>query len=383
MKILYDHQLFSLEIMGGMSKYYLQLIQWFEKQWHQVVVPVFWTHNQYLQRYFDSKSIPYVRWLSRWSFKGRQNLVYRFNKLYRRWNKDRLLEWVDLVHLTLFDPYMIDTLRKAGIPFVFTVYDLNHKTQQLKRTWWDMRMCDYADRGIDELARHAGWIICVSWQTKRDLLHYYPSISLSLIHLIYHSIDLSLYKRYLPEGQEAAHKTPYVLFIGKRKASYKNFKPFVQAIAPLLNDQLHLVCLWHEPFDSQEKALFTELGITTTVYHYLGDESVKFNLLSHARCFVYPSIAEWFGIPILEAWVAWAPVVCSSITVFMEIGQGAALYFDPRSLDNMRELIWSVVINKDIQDNLKVLWAQRVEQFDLSVESKKTMELYQKISIVS
>jgi hypothetical protein len=51
---------------------------------------------------------------------------------------------------------MIDTLRKAGIPFVFTVYDLNHKTQQLKRTWWDMRMCDYADRGIGELARHAG-----------------------------------------------------------------------------------------------------------------------------------------------------------------------------------------------------------------------------------
>lgn len=140
---------------------------------------------------------------------------------------------------------MINELKRRGIPFVYTVYDLNHKTQQLKHSWRDRRMCDYAEHGIAQLAQHASRIVCVSGQTKRDLLHYYPTIDSSLIQVIYHSIDIHAYDdyRFSPLVQIPPHSAPYILFIGKRKALYKNFKPFLKAIAPLLSDKLHLICL--------------------------------------------------------------------------------------------------------------------------------------------
>jgi hypothetical protein len=86
--------------------------------------------------------------------------------------------------MTLFDPYMIDSLKAYKIPYIFTVYDLNHKTQKLP----GIRMCDYAEHGITELAKQAQAIICVSGQTKRDLLKFYPEVDEKLIQVIYHSI---------------------------------------------------------------------------------------------------------------------------------------------------------------------------------------------------
>ena len=54
MKILFDHQVFSLEVMGGMSKYYTQLMTELVQQGHEVIVPVWRTHNHYLLQTLES-----------------------------------------------------------------------------------------------------------------------------------------------------------------------------------------------------------------------------------------------------------------------------------------------------------------------------------------
>lgn len=291
--------------------------------------------------------------------------------------------------MTLFDPYMIDDLKCQNIPYLYTVYDLNHKTQNLP----GIRMCDYAEHGISKLAASAKAIICVSWQTKRDLVKYYPEIDDKKMEIIYHSIKLhhfdgqsekaistdSRLLRSTSNDDSNDSQWQYLLYIGKRAADYKNFKPFVRAIAPLLSENVHLKCLGHMGFDDSELALFDSLGIRQFVEKVWWDEQEKFRLLRHASCFVYPSLAEGFGIPILEAWDAWAPVLCSAIQVFMEIGQWACLYFDPKNEDNMRELIWSVIKNDVLQDNLRNAGLERVKLFGKSVEYDKTLELYTKI----
>lgn len=294
-------------------------------------------------------------------------------------NPGRYLQGVDLVHMTLFDPYMIDTLRTRSIPFIYNVYDLNHKTQLLKKGWFDRKMCDYADEGIQLLGDSARAIICVSEQTKKDLLTYYPTLDPSKIEVIYHSIDLeSIYAEKSQYGNNPIEWN-YILYIGKRQADYKNFKPFVQAVAPLLSSDLKLVCLGHMTLDTEEIELLESLHIENYVVQVGGNELFKYQLLSHAVCFAYPSLAEWFGIPILEAWAVGCPVLCSNIPVFMEIGQNAVLYFDPRSIENMRELIAWVIKNQAIQDNLRKAWYERVKLFDKSVEIGKTMELYERV----
>ena len=103
---------------------------------------------------------------------------------------------------------------------------------------------------------------------------------------------------------------------------------------------------------------------------------MKYNLLKFAQCFVYPSLAEGFGIPILEAWAAGCPVLASNISVFMEIGAGACLYFDSKNKDNMKELIVCVAQSNDLQHNLKQAGLERVKEFDKTVELQKTIDLY-------
>ena len=78
----------------------------------------------------------------------------------------------------------------------------------------------------------------------------------------------------------------------------------MEAVTPLLGKDLKLVCLGHMNFDEDEKKLFHKLGIQDYVEYIGGDEALKYDLLKHAELFVFPSIAEGFGIPILEAWIA-------------------------------------------------------------------------------
>lgn len=416
MHILYDHQLFSLENTWGMSKYYIELMEQLLRDGHEITIPVWRTNNSYLldflknnknnQNLYIPKSL--CTWLVWKEFKGKNNLLYWYNKFQFFLHKKTILQWVDLVHMTLFDPYMIDSLKAYKIPYLFTVYDLNHKTQKLP----GIRMCDYAEHGISKLSKSTNAIICVSGQTKRDLLKFYPEVDGKLIQTIYHSIaviesnkhwmkwnsnDEVIYDHvdqiatseqdWFPTSSQwragwssdTMKLWNYILYIGKRAADYKNFKPFVQAIAPLLSENLKLKCLWHMEFDNIELELFDNLHIKQFVEKVWWDEHEKFRLLHHTSCFIYPSLAEGFGIPILEARNAWAPVLCSAIQVFMEIGQWACLYFDPKSEDNMRELIWSVIKNNELQDNLRNAGYERVKLFDKSVEYDKTLELYSKI----
>lgn len=389
MHILYDHQLFSLENTWGMSKYYIELMEQLLRDGHEISIPVWRTNNSYLLDFLENNKnnqnlhIPKqisTLFLGK-TFKGKNNLLYRYNKLLFYYYKKIILSWVDMVHMTLFDPYMISTLKNQNIPYIFTVYDLNHKTQQLS----GIRMCDYAEHGIAKLARYAKWIICVSGQTKKDVLKFYPTIDENKIQVIYHSIHLhENVGRSLDSWWHADWRFDtilpwnYILYIGKRAADYKNFKPFVQAIAPLLSENLTLKCLGHMEFDQSELELIKNLHIEQFIERIWGNEEEKFRLLHNTSCFVYPSLAEGFGIPILEARNAGAPVLCSAIQVFMEVGQWACLYFDPKNEENMREIIWSVVRNTVLQENLRTAGYDRVRLFDKSVEYQKTLDCYMK-----
>ena len=318
MKILFDHQVFSLEVMGGMSKYYTELMTHLVQEGHEVIVPVWRTHNYYLLQTLKtgidilwSEKRNVSTFLKDTPFKGRQNLVFWCNKYRFLNNVDKILEGVDLVHITLFDPYLIDILKKKNIPFVFNVYDLNHKTQNLKSGFLNLQLCDYAEHGIQSLWEKANSIICVSKKTKSDLLQYYPTLDENKIKVIYHSVDIShisqlqnesIHKQETDNLLEKLNIKKFMLFIGKRAADYKNFKAFVQAVAPLLGEELQCICLGHESFSESEKNLHKELNIENFIHQMSGDESLKYYLFAKAACFVYPSLAEGFGIPILEAW---------------------------------------------------------------------------------
>jgi len=80
-------------------------------------------------------------------------------------------------------------------------------------------------------------------------------------------------------------------------------------------------------FTKQERAFLEEVGLCDKVLHmHVNDQELQ-NLYSHALCFIYPSVYEGFGIPILEAYNANCPVLLNYASCFPEIAQDAAIYF--------------------------------------------------------
>jgi glycosyltransferase involved in cell wall biosynthesis len=93
------------------------------------------------------------------------------------------------------------------------------------------------------------------------------------------------------------------------------------------------------------------------------DEEDKLALFQSAHLFVFPSLYEGFGIPILEAMSQNVPVAASDIPSLSEVGNGAYLKFNPRNLDEMAEKLYTVCVNEDLRNKLINLGQSRVRFF--------------------
>ncbi len=86
-------------------------------------------------------------------------------------------------------------------------------------------------------------------------------------------------------------------------------------------------------------------------------------LYRNAICFVYPSLYEGFGIPILESFNCNCPVVLSNASSFPEVAADAAIYFDPTDSQSMTDSISSLIQNSDLRDKLRKRGHERVKIF--------------------
>ena len=123
-------------------------------------------------------------------------------------NLENIFADIDIVHLTMFDPYLIKFLKKREIPWVFTIYDLNHKTQAKKY----IGMCDYRNK-IELLADQADGIITVSNATKKEFTKFYPDIEIKKIKTIHHSIDLLKIKNIYDKQTSSIIDGNYIFFV--------------------------------------------------------------------------------------------------------------------------------------------------------------------------
>lgn len=376
MNILYDHQIFSLQDVWGISRYYTNLINWLKKE-HNVKLPIKLSNNVFLKE-FEKDLWLEVRWFYPWShWKGKNNIIYWHNKyslLWKREQLDKILQDIDIVHLTMFDPYLVDILEDKKIPFVFTIYDLNHKTQPKKYIW----LCDYRNRGIEKLSTHAEKIITVSNTTKQQYLKYYPEVDPDKLKTIHHSIDLSQVNNLTKLQTNRLVDGNYILYVWDRMSEHKNFVNFVRNISNILSSDMGLICLGNE-FGSSEISLFKDLNISNYIKQISWHNEIKYNLYKYATCFVYPSVAEWFGIPILEARASWCPVICTDIEIFEEVGWDAVLYVDNQTLSDLSDKILSIIWQSEIRKKMIAKWYQRVEIFDQKYEIWQTLELYKQI----
>lgn len=379
MRILYDHKIFELQQYGGVSRYFCEIVSTFPSDIISQI-SVLYSNNYYLsqKRLVNISPIRNYReeFLKGIEFRGKGrlfNLIKSLNKYkypdpYRTNQKytESLLKGknFDLFHPTLYDPYFLDHLDNK--PFVITIHDMIHELypefihKDDLSAFWKKRLVEKASH-----------IIAVSQNTKNDIIRILqvPEEKITVVH---HGA---------PPGRRLAgtgSSKSYILYVGERHG-YKNFLFFVTAVASVLKSyNLKLVCTGPS-FNEIEKRLFRESGIQNNVIHFSPDDIELEKLYSDAAAFVYPSLYEGFGLPILEAFRFECPVLLSRTPVFEEVAGKAALYFNPKSIDEISLQLRRIISEKDTRQKLVELGREQIKLFSWTESAQKTLEVYNKV----
>lgn len=207
-------------------------------------------------------------------------------------------------------------------------------------------------------AKRADRVIAVSASTKRDLIETY-GISAEKIDVVLEGCGLhetsGLVEREALEAQFGLDERPLVLTVAAALA-HKNLDRLFEAVAQLNADglKLQLALVGHAGLDTDHlRALATKLGIDDQVAFtgWVTDEELD-SLYAAAECFVYPTLFEGFGLPVLEAMHRGVPVACSNTTSLPEVAGDAALLFDPLSVEAIANSIRNLIEQPELAADL-------------------------------
>jgi glycosyltransferase involved in cell wall biosynthesis len=174
-------------------------------------------------------------------------------------------------------------------------------------------------------------VISISETTRQDI-HRLCGVDLQKIVAI--PLACSAFFCELPDDAFLSTRKPFLLYVGRRSHN-KNFAALAQAYAAWQDRSKMDMVVVGADWSEEEKALLTALGITETV-HGVGsvDDRELSRLYRRAAAFVYPSLYEGFGIPLLEAMSCGCPVIASRIPSTVEVAGDCPIYFERDSLES-------------------------------------------------
>ncbi len=172
---------------------------------------------------------------------------------------------------------------------------------------------------------------------------------------------------------------PYLLYVGMR-GHHKNFRTLMEAYSRWdRRRDVDLVAVG-APWSNEELGHLDALGISNRVQLLtnVDDERLR-QLYNQASAFVYPSLYEGFGIPLLEAMACGCPVIASRIPSTLEVAQECPVYFEPTQPDDLVSALDVAVAEG--RDSARVrLGLQLVQQFSWDETAQGTLEVYHALS---
>ena len=366
MNIIYDYNAFSLQKFGGITRYYTELNKIFNKNENiksKIIAPIH--QNYYLKnnKYNERFNI-YLNRYPKYTKTFVENYNFYISNILINFIKPKIL------HQTYYSEKTYK-FNKTKTKSILTVYDLIHEIF-------------YKDFGFEKNYRpkltslsQADHIICISNKTKNDLINIYniPEDKIEVIYLGCSRFDVK--KNY----EKNIFDFPYILFVGSRRR-YKNFYNLLKAYSTSLKlkKDIKIICFGGEKFGVDEKKLLQTFGISENqIIQINGNDETLTVLYKNAEAFIFPSIYEGFGLPILESMKNNCPVILSSIETFREVAGDSALYFDPMSTESIREKIEEVIYSDTKKLILKKNGTERVKKFTWEKCAEETLKIYQKV----
>lgn len=365
MKIAFDYSIFSLQKYGGISRYFVRLANSLKKRGIEVKI--------FAPRHINS----YVEELDKTIYHGKKitNIpakMGRFYDLFNIFSSRKLIKnfEADIIHNTYFPRF---SSLMSTLPRVVTVHDMIHEKFKSNFGFWD-KTSSLKLRAI----READHIICISNSTKNDLLGL-CNLDEEKISVIHHGYEKSFL--FNSEEKKSNQDAPYLLFVGSRNG-YKNFISFIKDYASdkELMMNFNVIAFGSSDFNSSELNLFRELKIPTSkIKHISGSDKELAQLYANASAFVYPSIYEGFGLPLLEAMAAECPVVAFHSSSIPEVAGNAAEYIYDNVPGEISLAIKKVVLSDSRKNQLIIAGRNQLNNFSWEKCADATISSYKKI----
>lgn len=361
MRILYDGQIFRVQASGGINRYFANIIAGLPQE----IEPHLTTCRV---RDINYPAHPQLR-THAFPLVYPQRVSYRVANYYFRGLL--ALNRFDVVHPTFYSLLTRQSMRKLRSPVVLTVWDMINEifADQLDPSG---RMAQEKREAVEA----ADAILCISHHTKQDLLRFCPGIEdrITVTHL---AADLDVTSSF---GDEAVPQQPYFLYVGSRM-TYKNFDRLLHAFAHVASVHKEaMLCVVGSAWDAREEKLLDELSVTHKVQHMgLVNDTYLAKLYRCSTAFVYPSLYEGFGIPPLEAMACHTPVVAANTSSIPEVVGDAGLLFDPTSVQELTDILLSLLSDDPLRQQFIKRGQERVQNFKWSNTVAQTINVYRSV----
>lgn len=295
--------------------------------------------------------------------------------------------WEQLILPFQLRRYRIDVLYSAGMtaPFVcpaasiVVIYDLQHVNQPQNFPWPYLQ---FLKSIIYLSAKTSDTVVAISEHVKNDIVRHYK-IPPDKVFVTYMAADLESFYPRKKEDVEAVrkkYKLPerFVLYIAS-SLPHKNYKRLFEAFKKVSRREkgIKLVLIGSRDY-GQEVIVqaIKELGMERSVV-FLG--WLPFEDIPPIYCasdvFVFPSLHEGFGIPVIEAMACGVPVVCSDIEPLDEVAGGAAHLVDPESVDSIVGGILTVINDPEHRSLLISAGLERAKDFSWKKTAEETLRI--------
>ena len=125
-----------------------------------------------------------------------------------------------------------------------------------------------------------------------------------------------------------------------------------------------------------EIKIFESLNFSPKFIHIQASDAMLYTLYNQAEAFVFPSLYEGFGIPILEAYACLCPAIISNTSCFPEIAADAAAYFNPYSEIEIADTIASVIYNPTLRTDLIHKGSEQIKLYSWEKAALQTEQVY-------
>lgn len=320
MKIIYDNIIYSLQKSGGGSVYWSELSKRLNAQ--EDIQVVFYDQK-------ESNDNLFRKGLKLRNIKIEDFLIL---KIRRYLNFTPPIREKSIFHSSYFR-----ISKSPNAINVTTIHDFT--TEKFRKgiaRWVNLQQKKYA-------VKNSQGIICISENTKKDLLHFFPNTDESKIKVIYNGVSEDFF--FIEKEFDIREKDnrfaniedkKFLLYVGHRTA-YKKFDIALDA-AVQLKDKYQLVVVG-EPFSEQEKQKAEKLmGERCIQLSKLSNEKLN-ELYNRAFALLYPSSYEGFGIPVIEAMKTGCPVIATRYSSIPEVARDAAILLENMDVHHLKEAI--------------------------------------------